>query len=96
MNINHVDNYATASWHWLVLNAERKKEKEVEECVMTTYRRKCRGLQISTFQCWILKEKRGNEGMTLMSEGKCACETVVAVYLGKLVILVSLFPAGNC
>lgn len=43
MNINHVDNYATASWHWLVLNAERKKEKEVEVCVMTTYRRKCRG-----------------------------------------------------
>lgn len=32
MNINHVDNYATASWHWLVLNAERKKEKEVEKC----------------------------------------------------------------
>lgn len=43
MNINHVDNYATASWHWLVLNAERKKEKEEEKCVMTTYRRKCRG-----------------------------------------------------
>lgn len=44
MNINHVDNYATASWHWLVLNAEREKEKEVEKCVMTTYRRrKCRG-----------------------------------------------------
>lgn len=33
--------------------------------------------------------------MTLMSEGKCVSETVVAVYLGKLVILVSLFPAGN-
>lgn len=27
MNINHVDNYATASWHWLVLNAERKKKR---------------------------------------------------------------------
>lgn len=26
-----------------MLNAERKKEKEVEKCVMTTYRRKCRG-----------------------------------------------------